>query len=215
MPTHLLKRAPDRARPQLDLAPGISLTQARLHEACGRARRTFAMWLATQAQGPVFWVAPLWLPDQLNPEGVQQLLNPGRITFISPRRPEDVLWTMEEVLRSGAVPLCVADIPGLPGLTAVRRMHLAAENGAAERNGPPPLGLLLTPGDGGAQGVESRWQMDPAHVPGREGWRLTRVRARTDPVKSWAVQRGQKGLEITPNDATPTQHTKNDVQKVE
>ena len=197
MSPHLLKRAPARTGPRLQLAPGISLAQARVHEACGRARRTFSMWLAAHTTGPVFWITPLWLPDQPNPEGVQTFFNPGRLTFITPRRPEDVLWTMEEVLRSGAVPLCVADIPGLPGLTAVRRMHLAAENGAAEKNGPPPLGLLLTPGMGGAQGVESRWQMEPAHAPGREGWHLTRVRARTDPVKDWTVRRGEKGLTLT------------------
>lgn len=194
MPTHLLKRTSDQGRPQLLLTREIALAQARVHEACGRARRSFAMWLAAHTEGPVFWIAPLWLPDQPNPDGVQAFFNPGRLTFISPHRPEDILWTMEEVLRSGAVPLCIADVPGPPGLTAVRRMHLAAENGAAEKNGPPPIGLLLTPAEGGAQGVESRWQMQPAHAPGREGWHLTRSRARTAPVKSWCLQRGPKGL---------------------
>ncbi len=186
-----------RTAPRLRLAPDITLAQARVHAPRRRAPGTHAMWLAAQTTGPVFWISPLWLPDQPNPEGVQAFFNPGRLTFFTPRRPEDVLWTVEEVLRSGAVPLCIADIPGPPGLTAVRRMHLAAESGAAEKNGPPPLGLLLTPEDGGAQGVESRWRMEPAHVPGCEGWKLTRVRARTDPVKDWAVRRGEKGLTLT------------------
>lgn len=198
MPTHLLKRAPDRKRPQLALTGDISLAQARLHEACGLARRSFALWLASHTSGPIFWIAPLWIADHLNPDGVLRFVHPGRLTFITPRRPEDVLWTMEEVLRSGAVPLVVADIPGLPGLTQVRRIHLAAEKGAEENNGPPPLGLLLTPGDGGAQGVESRWRMSPTHHPDQDRWQLTRLRARTDPVKSWTLQAGAKGMEIAP-----------------
>ena len=62
----------------------------------------------------------------------------------------------------------------------------AAETGAAD-TGQPPLGLILTPADGGAQGVESRWHMAPAHTPDTEAWTLTRLRARTDPVKRWRV----------------------------
>lgn len=197
MATHLLKRAPDRGRPLLALTDSISLTQARVHEACGLARRSFALWLASRTSGPVFWIVPLWAADQLNPDGVLRFIHPGRLTFITPRRAEDVLWTMEEVLRSGAVALVVADIPGPPGLTQVRRMHLAAEAGTAEKNGPPPLGLLLTPGDGGAQGVESRWRMSPAHLPDQDRWQLTRLRARTDPVKHWTVRAGAKGLETS------------------
>ncbi|WP_372885663.1 ImuA family protein [Shimia sp.] len=184
MTTRLLTRAPRRERPALELAPGLGLPRARLHEACGDARATFALWLAMQTTGPVFWIAPAWNRARLNPDGMRGFVDPGRFIFVTPQRPEDVLWCMEEVLRAGAVALAVADLPAPPGLTAVRRMHLAAETGARE-GGATPTGLLLTPGNGGAPGIETRWRMDGAHQ--REGWRLCRLRARTAPPRAWHV----------------------------
>lgn len=193
MPTHLLSRTCGPAKPAVRLAPDLSLVRARVHEACGPARRTLAMWLASQTKGPVMWIAPAWEAERLNPEGMLPWADPGRFLFVHPRRGEDLLWCMEEALRAGAVPLVVGDIPGLPGLTAVRRMHLAAETGAGL--GTAPLGLLLTPGGGGAQGIESRWHMAATHEGHHQRWRLERRRARTAPPKAWTVTRTQgKGL---------------------
>lgn len=191
----LLTRRSHDARPTLPVLGDIALVKGRVHECAGRARRTFAMAVAAQVKGPVFWISPKWDADQLNPDGMAPFVRPQDFTFLTPRRAEDILWTMEEVLRAGAVPLVVADIPGLPSLTPVRRMHLAAETGAVE-GGVMPLGLLLTPGAGGAQGVESRWQMEPVHRPDRTGWTLTRTRARTDPVRTWQISQRDQGLQV-------------------
>lgn len=188
----------------LDLGTGVRLPLARLHEGCGNARRTFALMIAARVavSGPVWWITPAWEADQLHAEGVARFFAPDRLLFVRPKRAEDVLWTLEEVLRSGTAALAVADIPGLPGLTAVRRLHLAAESGA-EAGTIAPLGLILTPGPGGAQGVESRWRMDCAHTPGREGWRLERLRARMDPPRSWHVGwSAETGFALGPLDTT-------------
>lgn len=195
MTTQLLSRRKHRPRAGLPLMGDLTLKQGRLHECCGRARQLFALLLAAQTQGPVFWIAPPWAPDHLNPDGISGLTDPGRFVFVHPERPEDSLWVLEEILRSGVVALAVADIPGLPGLTPVRRLHLAAETGAAEGQ-HKPLGLLLTPGDGGAQGVESRWRLDPAHRPEGEGWHLRRLRARTEPEMGWQVARDMQGFRL-------------------
>jgi len=179
----------------------LSLPLARVHEFCGNARRTLAMVVAGRTAGPVFWIAPGWQAERLNPEAMTRFANPGRFTFVSPHRAEDLLWIMEEVLRSGGVPLVVADIPAPPALTPVRRLHLAAETGAAEGTNRP-LGLLLTPGDGGAQGVESRWHMTADHGMDTIGWALTRLRARTEPPRSWHVTPQAADFQLTPRAKT-------------
>lgn len=199
MPTHLLSLACDRIRPAQALHPDIALAKTRAHEVCGAARRTFAMWLAGQMTGPVLWIVPAWQRDQLNPDGMLAFADPARFLFAAPKRAEDVLWCVEESLRAGAVPLVVADLPGPPGLTPVRRMHLAAESGE-QTGGIAPLGLLLTPGDGGAPGVESRWHMAPAHAGRTRRWRLERRRDRTLPPRVWTATqtRARAGLDLTP-----------------
>lgn len=200
---HLLDRKSHRRRatPGVQFLKGMTLDRARVHEACGAARRRFAMTVASAMQGSVFWIRPAWMPVQLNPEGILKLVDPSRIVFASPKRPEDVLWTMEEVLRAGLVPLVVADLPDPPGLTAVRRLHLAAETGAAEGT-CAPLGLLLTPGTGGAPGVETRWSLTPTHGTGRQdAWELARLRARMQPEKLWRLEGGNTGPVVAPSAA--------------
>lgn len=190
----------DPARPSLRLAPGIALTLGRAHELCGPARRSLAAWIAgkvqQQASAPVLWIHPGWARDRLNPEGLRALADPGRFLFVAPPRAEDLLWCAEEALRSGAVSLVVADLPGPPGLTPVRRLHLAAGGGPDDSGHPGldshphprqgrPLCLLLCPGDGGAPGIESRWHLAPAHRATARRWRLELRRARATPPRGW------------------------------
>jgi len=205
----LTGRRPPREVPSLPLGPGVALRLARLHECCGNARQSFAVMTAARAgpspERPLIWIAPEWQAGRLHGEGLAPLLEPRCIIFVTPKRAEDILWTLEEVLRAGVAPLAVADLPGLPTLTAVRRLHLAAETGAAE-GALSPTGLILTPGDGGAPGVESRWRMSGDHpaeraeeMPGAGRWRLDLLRARAAPPASWRVEKPRRGgFEIRP-----------------
>ena len=185
---------------------GLSLARGRVHEVCGPARTALAALILGESQGPVLWISPGWLPERLYPPGLAELADPGRILFARARRPEDLLWSLEEALRSGAVPLVLADLPSPPALTPVRRLHLAAETGAeAARHAGrlPPLGLLLTPDMGGAQGIESRWHMAPTAsgmtaFDYRAAWVLTRLRARTDPPARWHVRRAKGQITLDP-----------------
>lgn len=198
----VLTRAPHPDRPALTALCEIALPLARAHELCGPARHMLALVLAQAAAGPVIWIAPAWTPARLHPDTVAERIAPGRLVFVTPQRAEDLLWSMEEALRAGVVPLVVADLPGPPPLTPVRRLHLAAEAGAEKGHGAP-VGLILTPGEGGAAGVETRWHMAPRHAPGRSEWQLERRRARTAPPRAWRLRDRAGRLTLCPAPADP------------
>ena len=176
MPAHTLTRQ-RRPRPgSTALTEQISLVHGRVHELCGPARKSLALRIAAHVSGPILWLRPSWDGSQINADGIAPHINPARIVFASAKRAEDILWCAEEALRSGAAPLVVAELAEPPALTPIRRLHLAAET-----TGTPPLIVLLTPEDGGAQGVETRWHVAPRHGPAATSWSLTRLRARMAP----------------------------------
>lgn len=181
--------------------PPPSLVLGRLHELCGPERRTLGLMLAGAVSGPVLWIASTAGSEKLHAPGMAAHLDPGRVTMVDCPRPEDVLWSAEESLRQLASAttggVVVAELGKPPGLTPVRRLHLAAGGAAARAHGPGvapprglPLGLLVTPGDGGAAGVESRWHMAACsgEVPGSDAWRLERRRARGAGPATWILQ---------------------------
>jgi protein ImuA len=195
LPIHL--QAAPRPRDLQALAGDLTLRRGRLHELCGPSRLMLAAGVMARSEGPVVWIRPGWWPERLNAAGLQPLANPARLILVRADRDEAALWAAEEALRSGAAPLVVVEAAAPPGLTPVRRLHLAAGAGAeaAHRGGTSaPLGLILTPGQGGAPGVESRWHLAPQ--PSRTllwadetAWTLTRLRARLAPPARWRLCR--------------------------
>jgi protein ImuA len=173
-------------------APGApSLLRGRVQELCGPARRSLAAMILgahPPQTAPALWILPRWQSEKPHADGLADYTDPGRLLFAAAQRPADLLWAMEEALRAGSVSLVIADLPAPPGLTAIRRLQLATEAGAQGAR-QPPLGVILTPDQGGAPGVESRWHI--GHRPG--GWRLERVRARMEPPKTWLMERLDTG----------------------
>lgn len=176
----------------------LQLQPGRAHEFCGPARRMLAVWMLAATTGPVLWIRPRWNRDRLNPLGLNDWGNPERLITLNAAREPEALACAEEALRSGAVELVVAELATPPALTPLRRLHLAAETGLARRRSTSRaaglLGLVLTPGDGGAAGVESRWRLTPCpapdpprHNPVQPQWRLDRLRARMAPPGCWQV----------------------------
>ena len=172
----------------LSLAPDVDLVRARAHEASGPSRHLFALLVGGMTEGPVLWLRPTWSRDVIFGDGARAFLDPGRIVFGAARTANEILWAAEEALRTGLMPLVVIELAEPPGLTPVRRLHLAAEEGAGR--GAAPLPLILTPGRGGAAGVETRWHLEAAPGLARDGvarWRLSRLRARSAPEASWEM----------------------------
>lgn len=183
MITSPLTRRPSRTLRETSVSEEIRFVHGRVHEICGPARRTLALRVAAALTGPILWLRPGWERDQIAADGMAAGLNPARLVFVAARRSEDLQWCVEEALRSGAAPIVIAECSEPPGLTPVRRLHLAAEAG-----GSGMVILLLTPETGGAQGVETRWHAAPAHdSPEESRWTLTRLRARMAPPRSFAL----------------------------
>ena len=180
-----LPRAPD-----LLLSEGIGFRPGRVHEGCGPARRVLAALLAGRTGKEVLWARRRHSRETPFPAGLAPFCNPARILHVLAESETDLLWTMEEGLRSGALGLVLAELSAPPGLTPVRRLQLAAEAAPGL-----PLGLLLTPEEGGAPGVESRWHFAPA-VGG--GWQARRLRARLAPETTLHLALGPSGLEARP-----------------
>ena len=187
MSAAILKRKSYTPEKGIPLIGDLTLAPNRVHEFCGPARRRLAVMLASEMSGPIFWISNHWETDRIYPPALLPHVDPGRITFVRPKRPIEILWAMEEVLRSGVAPLCVAELAEPPALTPVRRLNLAATQ-AHETWRCYHLGVLLIPGDGGAQGTESRWYMRPDHGVERTAWSLERRRARMSAPKTWAVE---------------------------
>lgn len=204
LPIH--HQAAPQPRDLQPLAGDLTLRRGRVHELCGPSRIMLAARIMARTHGPVVWIRPGWGTERLNAAGLQPLADPARLILVQADRDENLLWAAEEALRSGAAPLVVAELLSPPALTPTRRLHLAAEAGAqaAQRDGQvAPLGLLLLPGMGGAQGVESRWHLAPA--PSRallwaeeESFILTRLRARLLPPATWALHARPRGEDLEP-----------------
>ena len=145
----------------------------------------------------------LWLTREntLYPPGLMRFgLTPARLIVARAGSQKDLLWSLEETARSGAVAAAVGETAGL-GLTESRRLQLAAEAGGVTL-------LLLPAGPVGQAGgsppvaAVTRWRVQAAAsrpAPGdpgvgQERWRLTLVRCRGGRPGAWTVDgRGSDG----------------------
>lgn len=137
-----------------DLSEHFPLKPYRVHEVCGPSAVAFTSALAGMRRGGVFWARENWQGDQLNPVALQQYFDPHSLILAKGKDQTDVLATAEEALRSGAFTLAVLELTKPIGLTAGRRLQLAAKAGKT-------TGLCIVPDGEGSNAAETRWHCAP------------------------------------------------------
>jgi protein ImuA len=144
--------------------------------------------------GPVLWC--LKRPDLYGPGLLAHGLDPARLVIVRAARDEDILWAVEEGLRTPGLAAVIGEIGRLP-MVASRRLQLAAERSgvtalllrrwrnardAAAERGRPSAALTrwrvasLASADSGEPGV------------GRPRWRVALLRCRGGEPAFWELE---------------------------
>lgn len=136
-------------------------------------------------QGPVLWCrtgGALYAPG-LRGFG----LYANNLIFVNCAKERELLWVLEEALRSGVLAAALAETRGISP-TAVRRLQLAAESGGG-------LGFLLGARAPAATPAVTRWHVAAAasrHAfgpwPGAACWRVALQRCRGGTAGNWLVE---------------------------
>ena len=120
-------------RPDPTPADPFTLRQRRVHEAEGRGRRAFALFQAARHPGPLVWILPSHVPEMPMLRGMPRGVG-ERLHLLRPVGETDLLWCVEEALRSAPVSLVISEPSSPLALTAGRRLQLAAEAGRPPGN---------------------------------------------------------------------------------
>lgn len=160
-------------RSEIAIADPLNLVSGRVHEAEGRDRRTFSLLQAVRHRGPVIWIVPDHAPERPMPCGLPQGVV-ERLLIVTPGNEADLLWCLEESLRSRPVGLVIAEPERALSLTAGRRFQLAAEAGRT-------TGLLLIREGQGSNAAETRWHCEA--LPG----------AADSTPHRWSLKKNKKG----------------------
>lgn len=198
--------APHRGRatatlgdPALDLAlPWGGVPRGGLHEIMGSdddaAACGFTFALASRIAGSDGRILHLGMRTRAQAAGlpfgpglIRFGIDPDRLILARVRRPADLLWMMEEGLRSRALAVVIGD--GVTAdLTASRRLQLAAETGGA-------AALLLPPAATRSWVALTRWRIasapspdGPPDGPPRPRWWVALERCRGGAPTDWLVE---------------------------
>lgn len=191
--------------PSLDASlPEGGLGRGALHEVYGgnadsdhgAAAALLIAGILARAGGPVLWVSGYF--DLFAPALVGAGLRPERVLHIEAGR--EVLLAMEEGLRHPGLGGVVGEVVGRLGLTASRRLQLAAESTGAMAFALRRARRLDDPVLVEPSAAATRWRVVclPSSPPlpwapdtpglGRARWRLELLRARGGRPGSWIVE---------------------------
>ena len=171
--------------------PGGGLARGALHAQTGEpgARLGVAAALAGKRQREsgemVVWVSAR--PELYGPGLASLGLDANRLMLVRSNRPADLLWALEEALRTPGIACVVGEARRLDAV-AGRRLQLAAQAGGV-------LGLLLLSENcGSVPGAVTRWHVGAAQsttdLPGLgpTRWRADLLRCRGAEPASWLME---------------------------
>jgi len=179
-------------RPEIDAhLPGGGLARGALHAVTGEAgaRLGFAASLAGRLQRetgrPIVWVSAR--PELYGPGLTPLGLDPARLILVRAPRPADLLWTLEEALRTPGIAAAVGETRTVDAV-AGRRLQLAAQASGV-------MGLLvLQQENDGVPGAVTRWHLRAAPststLPGLGAarWHADLMRCRGAEPNSWLME---------------------------
>ncbi len=193
-----------------DGSNGGGLATDALHEVCGMgpgdtgAATGFALALLKQLSAgdtepdtkrarPVLWCQNTSARREYGPvysHGLRSFgLDPGRFVFVDVRRDTDLLWAMEEGMRTGCLGAVVGEVDDAT-FTQTRRLGLMAGNGCTPA-------LLMRPHNNlAATAAHTRWRVSAAvgapdvfdtRAPGAFRWQVELARCRGGRPGSWQI----------------------------
>jgi len=147
------------------------------------------------SSGPVLWC--LRRPDLYGPGLLAHGLDPARLVLIRAKRDDEILWAVEEGLRTPGLVAVVGEVGRLP-MVAGRRLQLAAERSGVTalllrrwRNAEEAMAERERP-----SAAVTRWRvtaLPSADIPGQPGigtsrWRVELLRCRGGVPAAWEVE---------------------------
>jgi protein ImuA len=151
--------------------------------------------LAATQDGIVLWCLPQ--PDLYGPGLAAHGLDPGRVILVRTPRDAEILWAMEEGLRTSGIAAVVGEVGTFPAV-ASRRLQLAAERSGITafllrrwRNGGQAARERALP-----NAATTRWRIavmpsrpirDEPEI-GRPRWRIELLRCRGGEPACWEVE---------------------------
>jgi protein ImuA len=134
-----------------------SLAKRASHEFSGSMADAAALWVAGSWLGRVAVVGLDHDLSCLDPHGLPIGLRVDRLLFTAGRNRQDVLWSLETTLRSGAISTAIGYVGRGLDLTESRRVQLAAEAGGASA-------LIVSSAPRSSTAAETRWSVRPVPV---------------------------------------------------
>ena len=182
----------------IEFAPNIYLKIGKIHEICGPAKIRIATLVSAKTKGLIVWIRPNWENSTINTDGISDWFSPNQLLLINAKSKNDLLFATEEVLRSGISEVTITELPVIPSALQMRRIRLAINSGIKLNNTKKPLSLILSPNEGGATNIESRWYASTLacwHSLANEEnsaleqkWYIKRLFSKTDPIKEWSIE---------------------------